>query len=159
MQIGVGLTHRPWTTLGEQVELARLADAPGFSSVWVSETWGQDAVGMLGYIAAVTKRIALGAAVVQIPARQPTAMGMAAATMNELSGCRLQLGLGLEPRLWQQRLRPTQAVADEHYRDGRPDLPRPRLTPRSGREGLVPSDPGMTTRGPTRYWPFRLRIL
>jgi F420-dependent oxidoreductase-like protein len=95
MQVGVGLTYWPWATLGEQVELARLADNLGFSSLWVSETWGQDAVGMLGYIAAVTKRIALGAAVVQIPARQPTAVAMAAATVNELSRGRLRLGLGL----------------------------------------------------------------
>jgi Luciferase-like monooxygenase len=79
MQIGVGLTYWPWTALDEQVELARLADDVGFSSVWVSETWGQDAVGMLAYVAAVTKRIALGAAVVQIPAGKPTAVGMAAA--------------------------------------------------------------------------------
>jgi F420-dependent oxidoreductase-like protein len=95
MQIGVGLTYWPWTPLNEQVELACLADDLGFSSVWVSETWGQDAVGVLGYVAAMTTRIALGAAVVQVPARQPTAVGMAAATINELSRGRLRLGLGL----------------------------------------------------------------
>jgi F420-dependent oxidoreductase-like protein len=95
MRIGVGLTYWPWMALDDQVELARLADDLGFSSVWMSETWGQDAVAMLAYVAAVTKRIALGAAVIQMPARQPTAVGMAAATINELSRGRLRLGLGL----------------------------------------------------------------
>jgi acyl-CoA synthetase (AMP-forming)/AMP-acid ligase II len=95
MQIGVGLSYWPWTALDEQVDLARLADDLGFSSVWVAETWGQDAVGMLGYIAAATTRIALGAAVIQMPARQPTAVAMAAATINELSRGRVRLGLGL----------------------------------------------------------------
>jgi F420-dependent oxidoreductase-like protein len=95
MRIGVGLTYWPWMALDDQVELARLADDLGFSSVWMSEAWGQDAVAMLAYVAAVTKRIALGAAVIQMPARQPTAVGMAAATINELSRGRLRLGLGL----------------------------------------------------------------
>jgi alkanesulfonate monooxygenase SsuD/methylene tetrahydromethanopterin reductase-like flavin-dependent oxidoreductase (luciferase family) len=71
VQIGVGLTYWPLMALDEQVELACLADGLGFSSVWVSESWGQDAVGMLGYIAALTKRITLGPAIFQIPARQP----------------------------------------------------------------------------------------
>jgi len=95
MQIGVGLTYWPWTGLDEQVDLARVADDLGFSSVWVAETWGHDAVGMLGYIAAATTRITLGAAMVQMPARQPTAVGMAAATINELSRGRMRLGFGL----------------------------------------------------------------
>lgn len=95
MQIGVGLTYWPWMAFDEQVDLARLADDLGFSSVWVAETWGQEAVGMLGYIAAATTRIALGAAVVQMPARQPTAVAMAAATIHELSRGRMRLGLGL----------------------------------------------------------------
>ena len=95
MQIGVGLTYWPWTGLDEQVDLARVADDLGFSSVWVAETWGHDAVGMLGYIAAATTRITLGAAVVQMPARQPTAVGMAAATINELLRGRMRLGFGL----------------------------------------------------------------
>jgi alkanesulfonate monooxygenase SsuD/methylene tetrahydromethanopterin reductase-like flavin-dependent oxidoreductase (luciferase family) len=104
MQIGVGLTYWPWTALAEQVQLARLADKLGFSSVWVSETWGQDGVGMLGYVAAVTKRIALGAAVIQMPARQATAVGMATATTNELSRGRVLLGLGLSgPQVSERR--------------------------------------------------------
>ena len=95
MRIGIGLAYWPWIGLDEQIELARLADRLGLASVWVAETWGQDAVGILGHLAAVTDRIELGSAVVQIPARRPTAVAMAAATLDHLSRGRLRLGLGL----------------------------------------------------------------
>src|SRR6266568_4709370 len=95
MRIGIGLAYWPWIELDEQLELAWLADVLGFASVWVAETWGQDAVGMLGHLAAITDRIDLGSALIQIPARQPTAVAMAAATLDHLSRGRLRLGLGL----------------------------------------------------------------
>jgi alkanesulfonate monooxygenase SsuD/methylene tetrahydromethanopterin reductase-like flavin-dependent oxidoreductase (luciferase family) len=95
MRIGVGLPYYPWATLGEQVDLAATADRLGFDSVWVSETWGQDVVAVLGLIAGRTERIRLGSALMQMPARQPTAAAMAAVTLNTLSGGRFALGLGL----------------------------------------------------------------
>ena len=42
-----------------------------------------------------TERIALGSGLMQIPARQPAATAMAAATLDVLSGGRFRLGLGL----------------------------------------------------------------
>ncbi len=64
-------------------------------SVWVAEAWGQDAVSVLGYLAARTERVALGSGLMQIPARKPTATAMAACTLDVLSGGRFRLGLGL----------------------------------------------------------------
>jgi F420-dependent oxidoreductase-like protein len=95
MRIGVFLAYWPWFEPDEQVELAQLADRLGLDSVWVAESYGQDAVALLGFLAARTERIRLGAAVLQIPARQPATTAMAAATLDRMSGGRLLLGLGL----------------------------------------------------------------
>src|SRR6266540_3629348 len=95
MRIGLFLAYWPWFTLDEQVELARLADELGLDSVWVSEAWGQDAVSVLGLLAGQTERIALGSGLMQIPARQPAATAMAAATLDAISGGRFRLGLGV----------------------------------------------------------------
>src|SRR5436190_11517876 len=95
MRIGMFLAYWPWFSFEEQVKLSRLGDEVGLDSVWISEAWGQDAVSVLGYLAARTERIALGSGLMQIPARQPTATAMAAATLDVLSGGRFRLGLGL----------------------------------------------------------------
>lgn len=95
MEIGVFLAYWPWFTPEEQFEYAVLADRLGMDSVWVSEAWGQDAVSLLGNLAARTENVALGSGLMQIPARQPTATAMAAMTLDVLSGGRFRLGLGL----------------------------------------------------------------
>src|SRR6185436_8370630 len=64
-------------------------------SVWVAEAWGQDAVSVLGLLAGRTEHVALGSGLLQIPARQPAATAMAAATIDVLSGGRFRLGLGV----------------------------------------------------------------
>ena len=94
MRIGLSLLYWPWLSLAEQVELAQLADELGLDSVWVSETWGQEAVATLAHLAARTQRIALGAGIMQIPARKPTTAAMAGATLDVLSGGRVRLGFG-----------------------------------------------------------------
>ncbi len=63
--------------------------------MWISEAWGQDAVSVLGLLAGRTERVALGSGLLQIPARQPAATAMAAATLDVLSGGRFRLGLGV----------------------------------------------------------------
>jgi F420-dependent oxidoreductase-like protein len=76
------------------VRLAEEADRLGFDSVWTSEAWGADAVTPLAWIAARTERIALGTAIMQMPARTPAATAMTVATLDHLSGGRVRLGLG-----------------------------------------------------------------
>src|ERR671915_1565589 len=95
MRIGLFLAYWPWFSADEQVSLTVLADELGLDSVWISEAWGQDAVSVLGYLAGRTERVGLGSAVMQIPARKPTATAMAAATLDVLSAGRFRLGLGL----------------------------------------------------------------
>lgn len=95
MRVGVFLAYWPWFSPEEQVELAMLSDELGIDSVWISEAWGQDAVSVLGMLAGKTERVALGSGLMQIPARQPAATAMAAATLDVLTGGRFRLGLGV----------------------------------------------------------------
>jgi len=95
MRVGIFLAYWPWFSAAEQVELATLADREGLDSVWISEAWGQDAVSVLGLLAGKTERVALGSGLMQIPARQPAATAMAAATLDVLTDGRFRLGLGV----------------------------------------------------------------
>src|SRR3954451_298460 len=95
MRAGIFVAYWPWFTPQEQVRLAVLADELGLDSVWVAEAWSQDAVSLLGHLTARTERVALGSALMQIPARPPTGTAMAAVTIDVLSGGRMRLGLGV----------------------------------------------------------------
>jgi F420-dependent oxidoreductase-like protein len=78
----------------EAVELVRSAEERGFDSVWVAESYGSDVVSVLGWLAAQTESIKLGAAIMQVPARPPAAAAMAGATIDMLSGGRFIFGFG-----------------------------------------------------------------
>lgn len=95
MDIGIYLAYSPWIALDEQLHLGQRADELGFHSVWVAETWGQDAGVVLGALARTTQNVRLGAAIMQIPARQPTTTASAISTVDQLSAGRAILGLGL----------------------------------------------------------------
>ena len=77
------------------VEEAQEAERLGFDSVWVAESWGNDAFTYAAYIAANTSTIKIGTGIVQMAARTPTATTMAAVTLDHLSNGRLILGLGV----------------------------------------------------------------
>ncbi|MEI2705612.1 MAG: LLM class F420-dependent oxidoreductase [Ilumatobacteraceae bacterium] len=77
------------------VQVAQEAERVGFDSIWVAESWGNDAFTYLAWVAAHTHRVRLGTGVVQIAARTPSATAMAAMTLDHLSGGRLILGLGV----------------------------------------------------------------
>jgi F420-dependent oxidoreductase-like protein len=83
------------TTAQQQLELVREAERLGYDSAWVAEAYGSDAATVLAWLAAQTSSIHLGSAVFQIPARSPAMTAMTAATLDQLSGGRFRLGLGL----------------------------------------------------------------
>jgi F420-dependent oxidoreductase-like protein len=96
MRLGVMLGYfGAGTTAGEQLELAREAERLGYDSAWVAEAYGSDAATVLAWLAAQTSTIGLGSAVFQIPARSPAMTAMTAATLDQLSGGRFRLGVGL----------------------------------------------------------------
>jgi F420-dependent oxidoreductase-like protein len=76
----------------QQQALVRAAEDAGYHSVWVAEAYGSDAATVLGWLAAQTTRIKLGAAIFQMPA--PAMTAMTAATLDQLSGGRVLLGIG-----------------------------------------------------------------
>lgn len=95
MKIHLSVAYWPWYSFDEQIALAVAADEAGLEGVWVSEAWGQDVVSVMAVLADRTERIGIGSALMQIPARQPTAAAMAAATIDVISGGRMRLGLGV----------------------------------------------------------------
>ena len=85
---GLGLTA------DEQLGLVREAEALGFDSVWAAEAYGSDAATVLAWLAASTERIKIGSAIFQMPGRSPAMTAMTAATLDNISGGRMLLGIG-----------------------------------------------------------------
>jgi F420-dependent oxidoreductase-like protein len=75
--------------------LIQEADRLGFHSVWSAEAYGSDAVTPLAWIAAQTKQIHVASGIMQMPARTPAMTAMTATTLDQLSGGRFLLGLGV----------------------------------------------------------------
>jgi F420-dependent oxidoreductase-like protein len=86
--------------LAEAVERARVVEALGFDSVWLGQQIGErDAAVVLAAYATATSRVDLAAGILPIYARHPSDLAQMAATLDELSGGRLVLGLGLGHQL------------------------------------------------------------
>ena len=66
----------------------------GLDTVWVAEAYGFDSPTLMGYLAAKTETIEIGAAILNIYSRTPTALAQTAAGLDNVSGGRAILGLG-----------------------------------------------------------------
>jgi F420-dependent oxidoreductase-like protein len=66
----------------------------GLDIVWVAEAYGYDAPSMMGYLAAVTDRVQIGAGIVNIYSRTPALLAMTAAGIDYLSDGRCIWGIG-----------------------------------------------------------------
>src|SRR2546425_11017778 len=95
MKLGV---HIGYWGLGlssdDQLKIVQEAERLGYDSVWTAEAYGSDAATVLGWLAGQTSRIRLGAGIFQMPARSAAMTAMTAATIDQLSGGRMLLGLG-----------------------------------------------------------------
>jgi len=78
----------------DQLRIVQEAERLGYDSVWAAEAYGSDAATVLAWLAAGTSAIKLGSGIFQMPARSPAMTAMTAATIDELSGGRMLLGLG-----------------------------------------------------------------
>jgi F420-dependent oxidoreductase-like protein len=85
---GLGLTAQ------QQLEIVQEAERLGYDSVWTAEAYGSDAATVLAWLAAGTSTIGLGSAIFQIPARSAAMTAMTAATLDQLSGGRMRVGIG-----------------------------------------------------------------
>src|SRR5215813_7386538 len=110
MRIGFGApVSGAWATPANLASFAGQAEAAGYASLWtfqrliVPEGCAMepvyhsvlDPMVALGYAAAATSRIRLAVAVVNMPYLSPAYLAKQAATVDVLSGGRLELGLGL----------------------------------------------------------------
>ena len=96
MPLDFGITFKSDMALPHMVDLARQAEKAGFSYGWTFDShilW-HDAYPILTLLAANTKRMKLGTLVTNPVVRDPTVTASALATLNELSGGRMQLGIG-----------------------------------------------------------------
>ena len=100
------------------VECVQLADELGYESAWVAEGHGGDQFAILAACAVGTRRIKLGTSISSVFVRSATTIGMAAATVDQLSGGRFILGLGsshkvqVEPEHGVPFLQPTQRLRE-----------------------------------------------
>lgn len=126
MKIGFGLpVSGSWATPDTVAHVARRAEELGYHSLWtfqrllspVDASWGEmyrgvhDPLVALAYAAAVTERVRLGVAVVNLPFVTPVLLAKQATTVDILSGGRLDLGLGLG---WAEEEYVASAVSKRH---------------------------------------------
>ena len=81
--------------LAVDMDLVREAERLGFHSVWTAEAYGSDAVTPLAWIGGQTRTIRLGSAIMQMAARTPAMTASTATSLDQLSGGRFLLGLGV----------------------------------------------------------------
>ena len=110
----------PYVDPATAVELAQAAEAAGFESMWTVEhtvvpagygsaypyspsgkmAGGNDAIPLpdpliwMAYVAAATRRIGLGTAILILPQHNPVVVAKQVATLDHLSGGRILLGIG-----------------------------------------------------------------
>jgi probable F420-dependent oxidoreductase len=79
--------------IADVVEIASLAEACGYHSVWMAELQGHNGYMVLGQIAAGTSEIGLGTGIVNVFSRTPALHAMSVVTLDRLSEGRTLLGL------------------------------------------------------------------
>jgi probable F420-dependent oxidoreductase len=85
-------------SLENAIERVKLAESLGYEAVYVTHIAGRESLTVLTAYALATSRIRVGTGVVPIYTRTPATMAQTAATVDELSGGRLTLGLGVSHR-------------------------------------------------------------
>lgn len=109
IKVGVVLpTYRRLASAANIREAARLSEELGFESVWVTDhvvvpeasrdAFGStffEAITVMAYVAGITRRVQIGAAILIVPYRHPLVLAKALATADQLSGGRLIVGAGL----------------------------------------------------------------
>ena len=96
-------------TLADHADMARKVDEAGFSAIWLRDVpfydpnfgdVGQilDPLAYAGFLAAVTRRVAIGTAGIVLPLRDPLIVAKQAATVDQLLGGRFLMGLATGDR-------------------------------------------------------------
>jgi alkanesulfonate monooxygenase SsuD/methylene tetrahydromethanopterin reductase-like flavin-dependent oxidoreductase (luciferase family) len=96
---GIGTFISPGRSLETAIKRARLADELGFDSVYTTHIAARDSLSVLAAYAVTTNNVKVGTGVLPIFSRTPVASAQAAATIDELSGGRMVLGLGVSHKV------------------------------------------------------------
>jgi F420-dependent oxidoreductase-like protein len=96
--LGLGSFISVGRSLDTALERVELAERLGYESVWVTHIAARDALTTLMAYASRTERVRLGTGVMPIYSRKPATTAMSAAPVDEFSGGRLVLGLGVSHR-------------------------------------------------------------
>lgn len=94
-RVGVGTFISAGRSLETALQRVERAESLGYESVYTTHIAGRDSLIVLAAYASRTERIKLGTGVLPIYSRTPVATAQAAATIDELSGGRMVLGLGV----------------------------------------------------------------
>ena len=78
----------------EAADQVTALERAGLDTVWVAEAYGFDSPTLMGYLAARTETIEIGAAILNVYSRTPGALAQTAAGLDNVSGGRAILGLG-----------------------------------------------------------------
>jgi probable F420-dependent oxidoreductase len=91
-----GFTLKPEHSVAETLELTRLAEAAGFDYGWLfdSHVLWREPYPLLTLMAEHTTRLRLGTCVTNPGTREPSVTASALATLDEVSGGRMDLGIG-----------------------------------------------------------------
>ncbi len=96
---GIGTFISAGRSLDQAIERVQLAESLGYDSTYVTHIAGRDSLTVLTAYAANTERIRLGTGVLPIYSRTPASTAQTAATIDEISGGRMVLGVGVSHRI------------------------------------------------------------
>ena len=91
-----GFTLKPEHSIQRHLALTRQAEAAGFDYGWLfdSHVLWREPYPLLTLMAGATERLRLGTCVTNPATREPTVTASLIATLNDLSGGRMDLGIG-----------------------------------------------------------------
>ena len=93
LALNVGFTGNPEQNK-ELIKRIQIAEEVGVETVFTAETWGRDQFSLLTQIALQTSKIKLGTGIAPVYGRSPAVLAMTYATLDEISGGRVIIGLG-----------------------------------------------------------------
>lgn len=96
--MGPGCFVSTGRSLDQAVDRVKLAEELGYDAAYTTHINGRDSLTVLVAFALATQRIRVGTGVIPIYTRTPASMAQVAATIADLSGERLVLGLGVSHR-------------------------------------------------------------
>src|SRR5881398_586117 len=96
--MAVGCFVSTGRSLDRAIARVRLAESLGYEASYVTHIAGRESLTVVTAYALATERIRVGTGVVPIYTRTPATMAQTAATVDDLSGGRLNLGVGVSHR-------------------------------------------------------------